>query len=53
MQYTRKVVKVHLVLAMAVEMMAFTELIGHFSVLFTTSAKFYKCLMINEFNMRF
>lgn len=32
---------VHLVLAMTVEMMAFTELIGHVNVLFTTSAKFY------------
>lgn len=42
MQYTCKVVIVHLVIAMAVEMMAFTELVGHF-VLFTTSAT----LMIN------
>lgn len=32
MQYTCKVVIVHLVIAMAVEMMAFTELVGHFIV---------------------
>lgn len=38
---------VHLGLATTVEVTAVPELIGHFNVLFTTSATFYKCLMIN------